>query len=48
MVNGPDLDLPDFDILDDLSPEVVEVGPEGFPGLPAIRPEGGPELPFEK
>lgn len=36
------------DILGDLEPTVVQVGPPGLPALPALRPKGGPDLPFER
>lgn len=49
MVHGPNIDLPDPDrALGGLSPEFVTVGPDGFPGLPAVRPRGLPRLPFER
>lgn len=42
--------LPSFNtgIFANLEPEVVEVGPDGFPKLPAVRPRGAPPLPFER
>lgn len=48
--NGPELRPPKLstDALNDLVPETVEVQLPGLPALPAVRPKGGPDLPFEK
>lgn len=42
--------LPNFNsgLFSDLEPKVVEVGPDGLPALPAVRPRGAPKLPFER